>query len=136
MSEDEAANSDYCDADGANDQTVEHEANKSDTHDISDDDVIIIEAVKAIVRATNTAQEATLAMKLLEKELRKSLKEVITIDDDDENEGDNGDQSSELEYPDSDEGDDERINTLMKEGRLVPQKHKKGEGEKWQEFMV
>jgi hypothetical protein len=86
-----------------------------------DSEEIILEAVRAIVKATKSHGEASLAVELLRKELNKSL-----------NNSEEGDPP--LKYPDSD--DDEDIETIRKEGRIVAEKHKKTESDKWRELLV
>ena len=85
------------------------------TIDDDDEDDTIIKAVRAIVKATNDQSSATRAVNLLEEELKKALGDAATEDEDD---------------------GDERVEKLLKEGRLVPEKHKKSEGDKWRELMV
>ena len=96
------------------------------------DDDIIISAIKTIVKATSTPHGATMAIQLLERELKRSFgggDDCNDDCDDDENE-------SQLEYPDMDDGDDDFDMRNQVEGRLITEKHKKTETEKWKELMV
>ena len=95
---------------------IEEEDGLSDaTMDVDDDEETIIKAVQAIVKATNDQGSAMRAVNLLEQELKKALGEATEDEDDD---------------------DDAKIERLLKEGRLVPEKHKKSEGDRWRDLLV
>ena len=82
------------------------------------DDNVIINAIEAIVKATSTQAEATIAIQLLEKELMKLFN---NIEDDDHSRAD-------------DDGVDDA--TSQTDGRLVVERHKKTESDKWRDLMV
>ena len=82
------------------------------------DNKVIINAIEAIVKATSTQAEATIAIQLLEKELMKLFN---NIEDDDHSHAD-------------DDGVDDA--TSQTDGRLVVERHKKTEGDKWRDLMV
>ena len=108
------------------DGTIEVDVDSDD----GDDHMAIMEAVKAIVKATTNSGGALRAVTLLEQELKKALRDG-TI------EREEGPEEEEEEEEEEDEEDeDAKVERLLKEGRLVPNKHKKSEMEKWDELLV
>lgn len=92
--------------------------------DYEDDDVIIT-AIRAIVRATDTPDAAKATLEYLEKELKRSLQYDTSED-------------SLLEYPLSDMEDDGDVDIerTLKEGTHKISSTKKTESDKWKDLLV
>ena len=122
------------DDDGADDDD-------DDDDGANDGDDVILNAIRTIVRATNTPYAAKATIQLLQERLKKSLNSDISISDDDADGNDEDGNNSDLQYPNDGDGnrgndDGSDIEEILKAGAQKVSSTKKTENEKWKELLV